>query len=282
VGANGCTSAHRSTCSRRPARARTTSNLSRLTLLPAAVAFAGVCGYAAVDGGFFPRWWGLGTIAFACAAAAALLTVRELTVPLRSLVLVASLAAFVAFASVSALWATSVPLALLEVERGLVYVAAAAAGVILARERPTTLVGGVLAAAVAVACWNLVRRIRDAGADLDLGNRGILAEPIGYENALGLLAAMGIVLALSVRPAAPLRAAGVVPLAAVLAATGNRGAWLALAAGLLVVAAFDPTSLRLPAALGRLSRRGRRRSSPTCHRRAPKTVCLRSCSGSSR
>jgi O-Antigen ligase len=239
----------RSTCSRRPARARTTSSLSRRNLVPAAVAFAGVAAYAAVDGGFFPRWWGLGTVAFACAAAAALLIARELTVSLRSLVLVSSLAAFVAFVALSAFWATSVPLALVEVERGLVYVAAAAAGVVLGRERPDALPAGVLAAAVVVACWNLAARIRAAGTDLDLGNRGVLAEPVGYENALGLLAAMGIVLALSVRGAAPLRAGALVPLAAVLAATGNRGAWLALAAGLLVVAAFEPTSIRLAGAL---------------------------------
>jgi hypothetical protein len=218
-------------------------------VVPALLAYAGVVGFAAVDGGFFPRWWGVGTILFACAAALALL-VRRPALPRRALLFVATLAALAALTALSAVWSESVPLTALEVQRAFLYVAAALAAVVVTPpERKHALLGGTLAAAVTVAVWNLAVRIRDAGEVVDLGNRGVLAEPVGYENALGLLCALGLLLALGLRARPELRAAGAVPLAAVLAASGSRAGWLALAVGTLILVALEPRALRAPGLL---------------------------------
>ena len=93
-----------------------------------------------------------------------------------------------------------------------------------------------------------------------------LSEPVGYWNALGVLAALGVLLAVSlvarfesllVRLVA---AASTVPLALTLYFTFSRGAWLALLAGLSLrsssthgVFSSAATSGRPP---GRLSRSG--------------------------
>lgn len=183
-------------------------------------------------------------------AALLALVVRRPALPARALLFVTLLAALAGLAAVSAIWSASVPLTALEVQRGLVYVAAALAAVaVTPPERGHALLGGTLAGAVTVAVWNLAARIRDAGEPLDLGNRGVLAQPIGYENALGLLCALGLLLALGLRSRPELRAAAAVPLAAVLAASGSRGAWVALVVGLLVLLAYDPQALRAPGVL---------------------------------
>jgi tetratricopeptide (TPR) repeat protein len=78
-----------------------------------------------------------------------------------------------------------------------------------------------------------------------------LSEPVGYWNALGLLAAFGMLLAfglaargelLVVRLAA---AASTVPLALTCYFTFSRGAWVALATGVVVAVILDPRRLRL-------------------------------------
>jgi hypothetical protein len=194
-----------------------------------------VLGFAAVDGGYFPRWWGLGTIALACAAAASLLLARNLSLPRAAVSLVAALSALAAFVALSALWSPSVPLTLLELERSLVYVAAAGAAVVLARRRPDALLHGVLAAAVAVACWNLIDRAGRFGDEIDLGARGVVAEPIGYENALGALCAIGLALVVALRLDLRVRVAAALPLLVALWLSGNRGGWLALAVALVVL-----------------------------------------------
>ncbi len=83
-----------------------------------------------------------------------------------------------------------------------------------------------------------------------------LSEPVGYWNALGLLASFGLLLAfglvardrhLLVRLPA---AASAVPLALTCYFTFSRGAWLALAAGLLVALVLDPRRLQLALTVG--------------------------------
>jgi O-antigen ligase len=139
----------------------------------------------------------------------------------------ALLAAFTGWTALSALWSLSLPASVLEAQRAFVYVTAAAALLLLGRrESPPWLLGGVLAAAVAVALANLV--LRD-GEDP--------AAPVGYANGLAILLVLGIVLALGLAAARrerALRAAGalaLVPLVAALAPLGSKGAWLALAVG---------------------------------------------------
>lgn len=213
------------------------------------LAYAGVVGFGAADGGFFPRWWGLGAMCFAGATALALL-MRRPELPRRSLVFVGALTSFAAFVALSSAWSASVPLTALDAQRVLLYLAGALAAVVVTpAPRRHALLAGTLAGAVTVAVWNLTLRIRDAGEVVDLGNRGVLAQPVGYENALALLCVLGLLLALGLRPLPPLRAAAAVPLAAVLSASGSRAGWLSLVVGLLVVFALDPHALRAPGLL---------------------------------
>jgi O-antigen ligase len=78
-----------------------------------------------------------------------------------------------------------------------------------------------------------------------------LFEPVGYSNALGAFAALGVVLALGfsaegrARLARALAAAAVVLLATVVYFAFSRGAWLALAAGLAAAFVLAPARARL-------------------------------------
>jgi hypothetical protein len=123
--------------------------------------------------------------------------------------MLALLAAFAGWTLLSVVWSESVPLSALEAEQALLYVIGLGAFIVL---RPSP--AGVLAAAVAVGAWNLV-----AGD----------AQPVGYANGLALLAVLGLVLATH-RPRWLLSAAVLLP---VIVLSGSRGAWLALAAGLV-------------------------------------------------
>ena len=86
-----------------------------------------------------------------------------------------------------------------------------------------------------------------------------ISEPLGYANAVGVLAALGIALALGplAERSVSLRALGgasIPPLAVALALSGSRASWLALAIGVVVVAALAPafvfpaTAVALPTA----------------------------------
>lgn len=182
----------------------------------AAVAALAVGGLAAADGGFFPHSWGWASLGLAWAGAAALLLRERVELGRAELAVLALLAAFAAWALLSALWTESVPLTALEVERTLLYVLALAAFLLLGPSRGLT--AGVVLAAGAIAVWNLA-----AGE----------AEPVGYTNGLALLAALAIVLAFRHPPLLVL-----VPLLlVVLVRMDSRGGWLALGVGLVAALA---------------------------------------------
>ena len=163
----------------------------------------------------------------------------------------AGLVAFVLWTALSTLWSPGAAAPVLEAERGLVYVAAVAAALLVlsTRRSPLALTCGVLAGAEIVSLWGLGTRLFP---DL-LGGTGDnqLAEPVGYSNALALLATIGILLLVGcaahgrsvlVRSHA---AAAVVLLTATLYLTFSRGALVALGGGLLLQAAVDPRRGRL-------------------------------------
>jgi O-antigen ligase len=135
----------------------------------------------------------------------------------------------------------------------LVYVMlAAAVALVLRRGDAPALFGGLFAGCVVVGSYALATRIfPDRFETFDspaLPYR--LSEPIGYWNALGLLAAIGILLGLGGvahgRRLLPIGLAGAcLPvLAATLYFSFSRGAWAALAIGMVVFLALDPRRLR--------------------------------------
>ena len=114
------------------------------------------------------------------------------------------------------------------------------------------LVGGTLTAIVLVSGYGLATRLfpeRVGSFDSVAGYR--LFTPIGYWNALGLFAAIGVLLALGVaaRGASPvaraLAGASLPLLGCTLYFTFSRGAWLALAAGLIALLAVSSRRLAL-------------------------------------
>ena len=144
---------------------------------------------------------------------------------------------------------------MLEAERGLLYVAAAGAAVLLLSVRADVpaLLGGVVAGAVVLSLYALATRLFPGrvGGAYDPSSGYQLAEPIGYWNALGLLVAIATLLAagfaahgghVAVRA---LAAVSLVVLLPTLYFTFSRGALGALVAAAVVQVALDPRRVRL-------------------------------------
>src|SRR5207245_6290541 len=141
------------------------------------------------------------------------------------------------------------------------YVAGALAVLlVVGRTSAQRLVAGALAGITGVACWALATRLLPQWLgtfDPVAGYR--LSEPLGYWNGLGLLCAMGALLAVgfAARPlprAARALAAGSLPvLVTALYFTFSRGAWAALAFGLLAALALERRRLRFLSTLGLLA-----------------------------
>ncbi len=209
------------------------------------VATAVVALLAFRSGGYFPSDWGLELGFFALLALVLALAAERLELGRRDLALVAGLGLLAAWSLASAAWSTGSDGPVLAAERTLVYAAAALALALgLSAARVPWLLAGI-GVALLVACGYglatrlLVGQLGDA-EDAVTGTR--LAEPIGYANALGALAAMAIVLALGFarhrrREVRAVAGASLVPLASVLYLTLSRGSLLALAVALLVLGA---------------------------------------------
>jgi O-antigen ligase len=145
----------------------------------------------------------------------------------------------------SALWSAEPHQSVLEARRTLVYAAVALALVVLARSNATrTLVAATHVAITALLTYALVRYLFGA-RPLRAFEGYAITQPLGYANAVGILAAMGILLALmaaSDRRAA-LRAwgAATVPvLALTLTFSKSYASWLALGLGTFVVWLLTP------------------------------------------
>ena len=221
---------------------------------PFLVAFAAVTGLGAVDGGYFPGDWGLATLAFVLVAATAVV-VADLPRPSgRELAFLGGLGGLAVWAALSAVWSPGATAPVLEAERGLLYLAAAAAAVALLsfREAIPAILAGVVAGAVAVSLYALATRLYPGriGGAYDPSSGYQLAEPVGYWNALGLLAAMGILLAVGFAAhgrlaARVLAAVSFVVLLPTLYFTFSRGALAALVLGAAVQVAVDSRRTRL-------------------------------------
>src|SRR6266576_237049 len=220
-------------------------------LVPGLVAGASVAALAADAGGFDPTSWGWSAIALLLVLAASLLLgARRLS--LLEWALPAALASLTAWSWLSLLWSSDVTQTVLEGERMLLYLAAAAALLLVGRR---TDMEGILASLVvaitAICAYALAVRLlapaRETYQVLSTDPQASfrLARPLGYANALALFAAMGILLALGFalhgRRSAfrALGSSALVVLAPTLYFTYGRGAWLALAAGVLAFLALE-------------------------------------------
>jgi O-antigen ligase len=212
--------------------------------IPAAGTFALVAALGFDQGGFAASAWGWSAVVLF--AVLAVLLARGVGPPrTAAVVLVAALAALSVWVAASILWSSHVSASVLEVERMLLYLGAAAVFV-LAGSGPALLTG-VLGAVTLLCGYGL--------AHVQAGER--LSEPVGYANGVAILAVLGLLLsagfaAHAARLIGAAAAAAAAPLlAATLYFTFGRGAWLALGIGLGVAVALGPGRLQLAAtALG--------------------------------
>jgi O-antigen ligase len=224
------------------------------TFIVAAATAALVIAANASEGAYFSQSWGWVALAFLIPTTVLLILDRATAPGSLRIAFVTLYAALASWIALSALWSISSSSSIREVERMLVYVALAFAVAFLLRRGDTAaLVAGALGGIAVVVTYGLATRLfpdRLEGAD-DQFNAYRLAEPLGYWNAFGLLAVLGILLALGVLaharrlPAAVAASAMLPALFAGLYFTFSRGSWIALGFGLVATVALDPRRIRL-------------------------------------
>jgi O-antigen ligase len=209
-------------------------------------------------GGYYPTAWGIATVAALAVATVSAGRAGGVRAPGWFL---GVFAAFVAWVALQATRPGAATRGVAELERDVLYLAIAWAGLeLLHRETAANALAGIGSAICALGLDGLLHVLSPIHIAADAYEGRLLFRPLGYANACGVLAAIGVVIALGA--AAHSRAAGValVPLMLALALSGSRGAALALLVGLATAAALHPqrgefagTALRLlpaPTALG--------------------------------
>lgn len=216
---------------------------------PFVVTLGAVTSLSWAHGGYFPSAWAWSSLGFLWVLAFGLLTRADLDLDFADRALIASLGALTAWIGASAAWSPSPGRSILELQRALVYFAAVSVVLVVAHRRSIRhLVGGLLAGTTLVSAYAVSGPLLREGA---VGAEPRLAGSLGYSNALGILAAVGILLALAfvtdgkTRAARALAAASLVILSTTLLFTLSRGPWVALALGL--VAALSLSARRLHA-----------------------------------
>jgi O-Antigen ligase/Tetratricopeptide repeat len=227
---------------------------TRRTYVMAAAVAAIVTAVNVSEGGYFSQSWGWIALAF-LVPTTVLLILGWVTVPGRLRIAFAVLMGVLAvWISFSSLWSISSSASLRESERVLVYLALAlAVAFVLRRGDATGVLAGVVLAVTIVCSYALATRLfpdrigtRD---DAIISYR--LAEPLGYWNSLGLLATVGVLVAIGYVAHArgttsSLAAAAAIPLLlTTLYFTFSRGAWAALVIGYVAIAVADPRRLRV-------------------------------------
>ena len=182
-----------------------------------------------------------------------ILVVADVRAPdAREIAFVGALALAAGWAAISVLWSPGAGAPVLEAERGVLYVTAAAAAVLLLAlpASAPALLGGVVAGTVALSLYGLGTRLFPGrvGGDYNPAEYQ-LAEPIGYANALAIVAVIGILLALGLgaHGSVGVRTASAISLVVLLPTlyfTVSRGAVGALLAGLVAQAIIDPDRRR--------------------------------------
>jgi hypothetical protein len=223
------------------------------TMLGAGAASLTLVVVAAENGGYYPTTWNWTTLIVAWVAAGVISIRDAVTLSRLELVAIGGLFALTGWVALSTIWTLSVPSTMLELQRDILYpIGLLTAAAIFGRRSGRRLLAAVCIAIVLVSWYALATRLfpdRIGTFDALAGYR--LWRPVGYWNALGLFAAMGMLLALAFAARAQhlvsrLAASGsLVVLAATLYFTYSRGAWIALAVGLLTAIALDTRRLQL-------------------------------------
>jgi len=225
-------------------------------MLEVVVVFVVIVGLAFSNAGFFPHAWTVAAVGLFWLVALALLLGEEFELGRLDRAWFALLAALIGWTALSVSWSSSASVSMLEVRRGLVYVAALGAILLFATRRSVPrLVAAVWASSGFVVVYALLRYLLHPASRFDQFQAALLFRPLGYANALGILAGLGAVLAvgLAVRGASPrlrmLAIASVSPFAAALYLTSSRGSALAVIVGLAVMFLLDRDRSQIAGAL---------------------------------
>jgi hypothetical protein len=222
-------------------------------VLAPALGFWTVVPLAASDGGYWPTAWSWTTLVFSWVAVLALLLRDAVRISLLERVFVLLVAALSLWIVASLLWTSSTSRTVLEVERVLAYLAVIVAVVVVLRRWSYRLfLGGVWAGIVVVCSYALATRLfpeRLGVFDPVAGYR--LSEPLGYWNALGIFAGLGVLLAFGLASRSDslvlrcLAAASLLVLLPTVYFTFSRASWIAIGVGLVSAILVDPRRLQL-------------------------------------
>ena len=201
------------------------------------------------EGAYFSQSWGWVALAFLVPTSVLLILDRAVAPGRLRAAFALLMLALAAWIALTSIWSISTAASVREVERMLVYVAVAAAvALVLRRSDVAGVLAGVLAGVTIVCCYGLATRLVPDRVVVDvdplLENR--LAEPLGFPNAVGTIAAIGLLVALgfvaqSRRPLAAALAGFASPLlAATLYFTFSRGAWAAFLVAYAFMLLVDP------------------------------------------
>jgi hypothetical protein len=224
--------------------------ISGVDLAAGGLSFVVVVLLGANGGGYWPVSWAWTAFLLAWVSLLLLLAVT-VSLTRSEYVLMGASLGLVAWVALAATWSESVPRTVLEVQRVAAYAAIVVTFVLAARARAYgALLVGAWAAVVAVCTYSLLTRMfPDRWGQFDPFAGYRLSAPMGYWNALGIFAVLGIVLALGLAARARIvtsvvAAASLLVLVPTLYFTFSRASWLALGAGLAVVLAIDPRRLQ--------------------------------------
>ncbi len=229
-----------------------------LDWLPAALAaFGAVVAVGGNQGAYFPTAWGPSSVGLLALIAAFLILGVATDASRADAAFALTLATLIGWIALSGIWSAIPTETLHEVQRGLVFLAGVVAILLLSRGGTHAHIAFAIAAGIVVLCgYALATRLLPATLGTFDSTKGYrLAEPIGYWNGLGILAAIGILLllALSLESRSNWeQAAAAVALCVVaptLYFTYSRGAWVALLVGLMGTFAVSPRRLRSLAGL---------------------------------
>lgn len=217
---------------------RAAGRLGWPSIAPGLVSFSVLASIGIADGGLFPRAWRLGTLALVSIAGAALLARKRVAVSPLEWTAVGGLVVYALLTLVSGRWSGDFRLSGLMTERALVYPAALLAALLVTERRTVPqLLAGVVAAASVILSYGLWVHYLKA-PPLDPIEGKLLFQPLGYANAVGIVATVAALVTVGLALASRstrLRILALAPLLVFLPAlylSASRGSYLAGAAGL--------------------------------------------------
>ena len=216
----------------------------------AAVPLVLVPALGAAQGGFQPDTWVWAGALAAWAAAIALIASTSPGLLRAQWPWAAAAAAVLAWTALSALWSSRTSQSILEARRAVLYAAVVLALLLLARRGATrAIVLATCAGSGGLVLYALTRYLLSA-RHYDTFEAFSLNQPLGYANAVGILAAIAALLAIGSAEAETRRlglvaAAAVPPLLLALTLTASDASWLALGAGIALMAVLLPEPQRL-------------------------------------